>query len=331
MKYVSTFGVLVALLSSANAADKITVGGNRLSAVAPVFIAKDKGFFDEQALDATLVNLTSAQAIGAAVASGEVQFGMTAFTAGIYTLAGKGALRIIAGGLEEAPGYKSVAVLASSAAYKSGLTKLADLAGRKVGITSVGSPNQYQAYQIARKYNFDYRSMQFVPLQTYGNLVSALKGNQVDFALLSTTMAIQAEQSGSKILAWMSDEERMQLGGIMAPTKIVSSQPGLVERFLRAYLKGLRYYHAAFQNDGPNGSRQKGDNYDEALGIIAKYTGETPTAVAGGLPYFDPNARISEKSIEDQISYFKLLNQTDPTVSAKAIIEPRFLAEASAR
>ena len=311
-------------------ADKVTVAGNKLVAVAPMFIAKDKGYFSDLGIDATLVNLTSAQAIGAAVASGDVQFGMTAFTAGIYTMAAKNALRFVAGGIEETPGYNSDAVLASMAAYHKGVTKLADVAGQRVGLTSVGSPNQYQAFQLARKLGFDYHSMKLVSLQTYGNLLSALRGNQVDVALLSTTMAVAAETSGSaKILGWMGDLEGMQLGAIMVPTKLVREQPQLIVRFLRAYLQALQYYAAAIEGVSPSGQRVKGADYDEALAIIAAHTPiRTPAQVAEGLPYFNPKASLNLGLLSDQINFYKSEGQTDAAADAAKMVDTSFLAEA---
>ena len=97
-------------VTSAQATDKVVAAGNRLSAIAPLYIAIEKGMFAAERLEVSLVHLTSATEIGAGIASGSAQFGMTAFSAGIYTLAGKGALRVIAGGYEEYPGFHGVAL-----------------------------------------------------------------------------------------------------------------------------------------------------------------------------------------------------------------------------
>src|SRR3979411_1039023 len=79
------------------AADKLVVAVNKLSAGSPLYIARAKGVFAEQNLDVSLLHATSAQTIGLAVASGDAPIGMTALTAGIYTIAGKGAMKIVAG------------------------------------------------------------------------------------------------------------------------------------------------------------------------------------------------------------------------------------------
>ncbi len=78
-------------VTHAVAADRLVVAVNKLSAGSPLYIARQKGFFAEQKLDVSLLHSTSAQTIGLAVASGDAPIGMTALTAGIYTIAGKGA------------------------------------------------------------------------------------------------------------------------------------------------------------------------------------------------------------------------------------------------
>src|SRR4051794_13483035 len=76
--------------ADAETAQKAKVGVLRLSSSAPVFIAQDKGYFKQAGLDIELKFFDAAQPIAVATASGDVDFGITAFTAGLYNLAGKG-------------------------------------------------------------------------------------------------------------------------------------------------------------------------------------------------------------------------------------------------
>jgi len=72
---------------------------------APVFIAQDKGYFREAGLDVELKFFDAAQPIAVATTSGDVDFGITAFTAGLYNLAGRGTLKVIGGMSREKAGY----------------------------------------------------------------------------------------------------------------------------------------------------------------------------------------------------------------------------------
>jgi NitT/TauT family transport system substrate-binding protein len=312
-------------------ADKLVVAVNKLSAGSPLYIGRAKGFFAEENLDVSLLHSTSAQTIGLAVASGDAPIGMTALTAGIYTIAGKGGMKIVAGGYEEMPGFKGLALLYNNAVYDRGKRTPADLAGMKVGTTQTGSPQENQLARLAKKYKFDYGSMSVVALQTLPNLVSAIRGGQIDATNLPATLALGVERSGAaKIIAWMADEVPGQIGGIFANPATMAQHPDMVTRFLRAYIKSIRYYDRAFQQKGPDGKPIKGDNYDETLKIIADYLEEPAAQVEAGLPYFNPDARLATSDLADQIEAWKSIKQLEPSISLDKVLEPKFLAQAKA-
>jgi NitT/TauT family transport system substrate-binding protein len=254
---------------------------------------------------------------------------MTALTAGIYTIAGKGGVKIVAGGYEEMPGFKGLALLFNSAVYERGKRKPSDLAGMKVGTTQTGSPQENQLVRLANKHGFNYADVTVVPLQTLPNLVSAIKGGQIDATSVPATLAVQIEASGAaRIIAWMADEVPGQIGGIFANANTIAQHPDIVVRFLRAYLKAIAFYDRAFQQKGADGKPAKGDNYDEALKIIADYLEEPPAQVAAGLPYFNPEARLSLEDLREQIDAWKSIKQLDPSISLDKVLDPVFLATA---
>src|SRR5450631_4928750 len=84
-------GLLAVTASGSARADepqKAKVGVLRLSSSAPVFIAQDKGYFRDAGLEIELKFFDAAQPIAVATTSGDIDFGITAFTAGLYNLAG---------------------------------------------------------------------------------------------------------------------------------------------------------------------------------------------------------------------------------------------------
>jgi NitT/TauT family transport system substrate-binding protein len=114
---------------------KAKVGVLRLSSSAPVFIAQDKGYFRDAGLDIELKFFDAAQPIAVATTSGDIDFGITAFTAGLYNLAGKGTLKVIGGMSREKAGYPLIGYFASNNAYAAGLKTPKDLAGKRVAVT----------------------------------------------------------------------------------------------------------------------------------------------------------------------------------------------------
>jgi hypothetical protein len=120
-------------MARADDAQKAKIGVLRLSSSAPVFIAQDKGYFREAGLDIELKFFDAAQPIAVATTSGDVDFGITAFTAGLYNLAGKGTLKVIGGMSREKAGYPLIGYFASNNAYAAGLKTPKDLAGKRIG------------------------------------------------------------------------------------------------------------------------------------------------------------------------------------------------------
>jgi NitT/TauT family transport system substrate-binding protein len=323
---VAMIALLAGAASVAQAADKVVAAGNRLSAIAPLYIASDKGLFAAQDLDVSLVHLTSATEIGAAITSGSAQFGMTAFSAGIYTLAGRGGLKVIAGGYEEHPGFRGVALVVNTAAYERGLRIPPDLVGRRVAITTVGSGSHNQLARLARKYGFRFEDIHLVPLQTLANEVSAVKGGQVDVSPLPATLAEQVEASGAgKIMAWMGDEIPTQFGGLFVSPATIARNRDLVIRFVRAYRDAIALYDRTFQRRAADGTTVKGELYDELLGIIAHHTGEAPASLAAALPYFHPQARLAIDDLAEQIDVYKSLKLVDRALNVDAVVDRSFV------
>src|SRR4051794_7660324 len=218
--------------TSAQTAPKARVGVLRLSSSAPVFIAQDKGYFKQAGLDIELKFFDAAQPIAVAVTSGDVDFGVTAFTAGLYNLAGKGTLKVIGGMSREKAGYPLIGYFASNNAWAAGLKTPKDLAGKRIAVTQVGSSFHYSLGLLADKYGFKLADVKVLPLQSLSNAAAALKGETVDAALLPISTARSlVDSGGAKLLGWVGDETPWQLGAVFASPKTLADKV-LVGKFL---------------------------------------------------------------------------------------------------
>ena len=139
------------ICSGCGLGDKLRIGVLPLASHAPTYIADGKGYFTKQGLAAELVSFEAAEPMAVAIAAGDVDFGVTAITGGLISLADKGAAMVIGGALKEEPGIEGEKILASKKAHDDGLTTPAKLKGRTFGITTAGSSFQYMAHKIAQK------------------------------------------------------------------------------------------------------------------------------------------------------------------------------------
>ncbi len=311
----------------ADEALKAKVGVLRLSSSAPVFIAQDKGYFRDAGLDIELKFFDAAQPIAVATTSGDVDFGVTAFTAGLYNLAGKGTLKVIGGMSREKAGYPLIGYFASNRAYASGLKSPKGLAGKRIAVTQVGSSFHYSLGLLADKYGFRLGDVKVLPLQSLSNAAAALKGETVDAALLPVSTARKLiDDGGAKLLGWVGDETPWQLGAVFASPKTLSNRP-LVTKFLGALERADREYHDVILASVADGKAPVDDATKPLLEIIAKYTNLPLEQVVGNCAYIDPDGKLDVKNVANQIEWLQGQGFVDKgftvdTIIAKDYVKP---------
>jgi NitT/TauT family transport system substrate-binding protein len=304
---------------------KAKIGVLRLSSSAPVFIAQDKGYFREAGLDIELKFFDAAQPIAVATTSGDVQFGVTAFTAGLYNLAGKGTLKVIGGMSREKPGYPLIGYFASNKAYDARLRSPKDLAGKRVAVTQIGSSFHYSLGLLADKYHFKLSEVKVTPLQSLSNAAAALKGETVDAALLPVSTARKLmDEDGAKLLGWVGDETPWQLGAVFASPKTLSNPP-LVANVLNALARADREYHDNVLALIRDGSVPINEQTKPLLEIIAKYTNMPLEQVVGNCAYVDPEGKLDVKNVANQIGWLQEQGFVDKGIDVEGIIARGFV------
>ena len=304
---------------------KAKIGVLRLSSSAPVFIAQDKGYFKEAGLDIELKFFDAAQPIAVATASGDVDFGVTAFTAGLYNLAGKGALKVIGGMSREKAGYPLIGYFASNNAHASGLKTPKDLAGKRIAVTQTGSSFHYSLGLLADKYGFKLAEIKVLPMQSLSNAAAALKGETVDAALLPVSTARKLiDDGGARLLGWVGDETPWQLGAVFASPKALGNKP-LVTKLLAALVRADREYHDVILASIKDGKADINDKTRPLLEIIAKYTNLPVEQVVGNCAYIDPDGKLDVKNVANQIEWMQEQGFVDKGFGVDAIIAREFV------
>ena len=321
------FASLLAMMALAASPDaradealKAKVGVLRLSSSAPVFIAQDKGYFREAGLDIELKFFDAAQPIAVATTSGDIDFGITAFTAGLYNLAGKGTLKVIGGMSREKAGYPLIGYFASNNAYAAGLKTPKDLAGKRIAVTQTGSSFHYSLGLLADKYGFKLSDVKVLPLQSLSNAAAALKGETVDAALLPVSTArTLMDADGAKLLGWVGDETPWQLGAVFASPKTLTNA-ALVTKLLGALVRADREYHDVILAAVAGGKAPINDTTKPLLEIIAKYTNLPVEQVVGNCAYIDPDGKLDVKNVGNQITWLQEQGFVDKGFDADAVI-----------
>ena len=310
--------------TAAYAGEKVTVAALTFVSSSPLFIAQEKGYFTDQGLDVDLKFFRAAQPVAVAIASQDADFGVTAFTAGFYNLASKGALKVIGAQLHEVKGFPGSAILASNKAYDAGLTSVEQLPGHSFAMSQVGSSFHYMIGQVAEKAGFGLDTMTLKPLQSVGNMIGALKSGQVDSMIIVPHIAKPlANAEAAKIIGWVADYAPYQVGGLFTSTKNVTTRRPVVEGFVKAYQKGIADYRAAFIEG------QK--NQQEILGLIHKYVYKDQPAskalakIKNGAMYIEKDGRLDVADVYRQIAWYKQHRLVDAAADPATIVDTSFI------
>ena len=316
--------VAAAFTITAAHADTLKVGYPTAAPVAPIFIAYEKGYYAAEGLDVELVPFDAAGPIPVAITSGSVDIALAGSTASFFSLAGQGAVKIIAGAVHEVPGFHAEAIVATNKGYEAGVKSLKDLGGRSLATTTIGSSFYYALGLVAEKYAIDLKSLRVLQTQQNANTVSAVAGNQVDFAVGTFTgFTPLIKEDKAKLLAYIGDEVPWQIAYILTSSKIADTEPEIVEHWLAAYRHAARDYHDAFTN-------AKGERADQAgapaiLAIMEKYLKQSAAQLESNVGYVDPEGRLDVPDVHHQAEWFTAQGLVKGKPDADKIIAARYI------
>jgi NitT/TauT family transport system substrate-binding protein len=306
-------------------AEHIKVGLSKLFGYPGVPIAIERGYFKAEGIEVEMVYFDSAQPIAVGVASGGVDFGVSGMSASFYNLAAQGTLRLIASSGGEAQGFHNLMYLASNKAYAAGLVSPKDFAGHSVAITQLGTSLHYSIGRAAEKFGYPMSAVTVRPLQSNTNVIAALSGDTVDAAVMPSSPALPALESGhAKLIGWVSEvaPDFSTGSACFTSTKAANEQGDLVRRFLVAYRKGLHDFHDAFI--GPDGRERKGPDAGAVLDIMSRFTNIAPAVLMKAVPNVDGQGRIAAADVARQIAWYKSQNLLKVEVKAEDIIDKRY-------
>src|SRR5699024_7830289 len=136
--------------------------------------------------------------------------------------------------------------------HKTGLTSVEDLPGHSFALSTTGSSFHYMIGQIADKLGFGLDDMTLRPMQSVGNMIGALRSNQIDSLIIVPHIAKPLIKSGNAhLLGWVSDYAPYQVGGLFTSTANVEDRADVVRRFVKAYQRGVADYRQAFMAGDP--------------------------------------------------------------------------------
>jgi NitT/TauT family transport system substrate-binding protein len=318
--------LLVALMASAAptlAQDRPRVGILKLTSSAPIFVGIEKGFFKEFGVEPELVYFQAAAPIATALAAGQLDVAATGLTAATYNIVlGGEKLWIVADKGREWPDHRLTAVVVQKDLHDAGVRTVAELKGKRIAVTQLGSTFHYQIGNILEKNGMSLKDVSIVPLQAMPAALEALKGKQVDAVILPQPFPGRAEADGfGRIIAWGGDLFPWQIATVFYSKKFAADRARAVS-FMKGYVKSSRHYHDAVLTG------RGGAAYDDVVAVTARYTGAPVPVITLGFPYQDRSARLWVEDIGRQMTWWQRHGFIKSTIPLKDIVDTSFVEAA---
>lgn len=304
----------------------VTLGMLRLTSSAPLFIAIEKGYFTEEGLKVEPQWFDAAHPIAVATASSKIDVGATGITASLFNMAASGQkLSIVADKGREQKGFPSSALLVTTDNYNEGITSLADLKGKRVGITQKGSTFHYMLGRLLEAQGLTLNDVQLIPLNKLSAVMAALESKQIDAAILNEPNITKVEKAGyGKTIVQVGDVIPYQTSAIFySPDFSKKEDTGV--RFMKAYTKACNYYYDAVID------KKDPKKFDEVISIIAKYVNAPVEDIKLGLPYIDRNGKLLDSDITTQINWYQANGLLNGSLKTEQIVNNQFLEKALAK
>lgn len=219
----------------------ITIGTVKIASLTTVWVAKERGMFEKNGLDAKLVEFRNTNdSINAAQSGALDLFNGLPGSAFVAIERGFDLIPVFQNEVVKTapPDSGSVQVLATS-----NIRSLKDLVGKRMAVSDIRAQNTVTVYQVLKNAGIDRKSMQFIelPFPTMGN---ALKAGQVDAIAVVDPFTTQLLTSGlTRVISWNYVESipAQPVGVMWGRGSYVRANPNAVEAFNRAMIEAMQY------------------------------------------------------------------------------------------
>jgi ABC-type nitrate/sulfonate/bicarbonate transport system substrate-binding protein len=204
--------------------------------VAPLWIAQDLDFFGKYGLTAQLVLVRNNQMLTAGIAAGDIDVGYTGGTTVLGAAAAGVDLKMVAGFVSRGKGYMLV---------RPDIRKPADLAGKRVGVQSIGGTLWMYVMLCLEQLGLD-TTRDRIRLLIIANqtvIAQALESQVVDAAVLTARTYIPGlKQKGFAVLTEVAPA--MAATGIVARKVSLQKNPETFEAIMKALIEAEYYVMA---------------------------------------------------------------------------------------
>lgn len=199
----------------------------------PFLIAEKNGYFEKQGVKVSIEHFTSAKDRDSALQSGKLDGVITDMVAVVFANEGGINLRMIS---------RNEGDIKLLAGKDSGITSIADLKGRELGL-STNTIMEYTADKLIEHGGVNPDEVSKVTIPPLPTRLEMLQGGKVDAVILPDPLAALAVKNGAVVL---NSTDRMQnkAGAIAFTAESIAENPEGIKAVFRAYNDAVDYLQA---------------------------------------------------------------------------------------
>jgi ABC-type nitrate/sulfonate/bicarbonate transport system substrate-binding protein len=265
----------------------------------PLSLALKKDFFKFEGLNVLPVLFRSGPTAMQALVSDSIQFSTGFGTGTRAAMAGAPVKGIV--------GFNNKPAFILYGRRESGIRSIADIKGKKIAVTGVGSTTDYAARAILTNHHVDPDKEVSILAVGSESVFAALQKGAVDAAILWAPGFAIAEKLGMVRLQSLADIMELPGSGVVVSDQLIKENPLLIKKFLRGTIKGFHYVHDSKNKDEIvslitkdfNLERDIADtNYKFVLSILSTDGNISRRAIENGIELTRQRVKTSESTSE---------------------------------
>ena len=286
-------------------------------AYAPFFIAQAEGYFAEEGLDVELVQVARTTDAIAALAQGQLDVsGFPIGSALLNAIVRDSGIKIVASkeqGIAQKCAYSGLVVRKGVALSGSDQITAAKLKGLRYDV-NVTAASGYVLDTLLHQYGLALADITLAAMPNAATTLEAMQEGTIDVAAMNEPWITRVRAAGAGDI-WLSRGDvapNIQLAIVAYGPSILKKNPEAGERFMVAYLKGVRRFAQGMT--------------EETLAIVEPELKLDRTLLIQMCPpYIPPDGAINSQSIVDFGKWAAANGLIDAPVTTEMFWEPRFV------
>jgi NitT/TauT family transport system substrate-binding protein len=315
--------VLCALAPAlARAETTVVIGTVPTIGDAPLICADVRGYFKDEGIALDVESFRIARDMIPLVARGDLKLIGGSMNVSYFNAVARGLPLIYVANRAQSPAYHNLMVRDDLAAA---ITAPKDLKGRAIGLTGIGSILDYEVAMVLAAGGLQWSDVEIKDVG-FPEMAIAFQNKAIDAGILVSPYIEVAEGEGAR--RWVDPEiyikRPLEVSGLMANTEWAGQNEDLLDRFMVAFIKGVRCYLEA---------AALGPNRGELIDALVERTPIKDRKVYETMvwPGINPDARVLRDSVLALQDFFIAQGHLPERLPIGRLVDERYVEAALAQ